>query len=139
MEQIPSPSNRVLLCSRKDPIGNPLAKLEWSISPQDKKSLFSLHSVLKQELIENNIGNLISPILDNTETFESIKDASHHMGTTRMGVDPQSSVVDGNCRVHDIGNLFITGSSVFPTSGHANPTATIIALAVRLADHLKSF
>jgi len=139
MEQIPSPSNRVLLCSRKDPIGNPLAKLEWSISPQDKKSLFSLHSVLKQELTENNIGNLISPILDNTETFESIKDASHHMGTTRMGVDPKYSVVDEKCRVHDIENLFIAGSSVFPTSGHANPTATIIALAVRLADHLKSF
>ena len=60
------------------------------------------------------------------------------MGTTRMGTDPRTSVVDPDCRVHGVDNLFVAGSSVFPTSGYANPTATIAALAVRLADHLKA-
>ena len=58
------------------------------------------------------------------------------MGTTRMHVDPAQGVVDADCRVHGIENLFIAGSSVFPTGGYANPTLTIVALAVRLADHL---
>jgi len=62
----------------------------------------------------------------------------HHMGTTRMGTDPASSVVDSNCRVHGMANLFIAGSSVFPTSGTAGPTLTIVALAARLAQHIGS-
>ena len=61
----------------------------------------------------------------------------HHMGTTRMSNDPRQGVVDRNCRLHDSRNLFVAGGSVFPTSGYANPTLTLIALAVRLADHLK--
>jgi choline dehydrogenase-like flavoprotein len=64
-------------------------------------------------------------------------DASHHLGTTRMSVDPKSGVVDANCRVHGIDNLYVTGSSVFPTAGHANPTLTIAAMSLRLADYLK--
>ena len=138
MEQVPSPENRVSLSDKKDIFGNPLARVAWSLSELDKKSLFTLHTTLKKELKQNNVGDLVSPILDNSETFVSVKDASHHMGTTRMGVDPRYSVVDENCRVHGVENLFIAGSSVFPTSGHANPTATIIALAIRLADHIKS-
>jgi choline dehydrogenase-like flavoprotein len=61
----------------------------------------------------------------------------HHIGTARMGASPSTSVVDGDCRVHNVGNLFISSSAVFPTSGQANPTLTIIALALRLGDHLK--
>jgi choline dehydrogenase-like flavoprotein len=63
---------------------------------------------------------------------------SHHMGTTRMHDDPSRGVVDRNCKVHGIDNLYVTGGSVFPTSGAANPTLTIVALTLRLADHLKS-
>jgi choline dehydrogenase-like flavoprotein len=59
------------------------------------------------------------------------------MGTTRMHVDPKKGVVDQDCRVHGISNLFVAGSSVFPTSGSATPTITIVALALRLADHVK--
>jgi choline dehydrogenase-like flavoprotein len=62
----------------------------------------------------------------------------HHIGTTRMHVDPKQGVVDPNCKLHDVDNLFVAGSSVFPTSGWANPTLTIVALAIRLADHLKT-
>jgi choline dehydrogenase-like flavoprotein len=61
----------------------------------------------------------------------------HHIGTARMGASPSTSVVDSDCRVHGVHNLFIAGSAVFPTSGQANPTLTIVALALRLADHLK--
>ena len=60
------------------------------------------------------------------------------MGTTRMHCDPQKGVVDNNCRVHGVDNLFVAGSVVFPTAGYANPTLTIIALALRLADHLET-
>jgi choline dehydrogenase-like flavoprotein len=63
---------------------------------------------------------------------------SHHMGTTRMHNDQRRGVVDRNCKVHGIDNLYVTGGSVFPTSGAANPTLTIVALTLRLADHLKS-
>jgi choline dehydrogenase-like flavoprotein len=63
--------------------------------------------------------------------------SKHHMGTTRMSQDPRLGVVDKDCRVHEVGNLYIAGSSVFPTAGMANPTLTIVALAVRLADHIK--
>ena len=62
----------------------------------------------------------------------------HHIGTTRMHVDPKQGVVDPDCRVHGLSNLYVAGSSVFPTSGYANPTLTIVALALRLADHLKA-
>ena len=60
----------------------------------------------------------------------------HHMGTTRMGTTPRDGVVDRDCRVFGIDNLYIAGSSVFRTSGHANPTLTIVQLALRLVDHL---
>ena len=63
---------------------------------------------------------------------------SHHIGTTRMAASADEGVVDPDCRVHGVENLYVAGSSVFPTSGHANPTLTVVALAVRLADHLKS-
>lgn len=71
------------------------------------------------------------PILDTPGT-------SHHMGTTRMHIDPKQGVVDENCQVHSVSNLFIASSSVFPTGGYANPTLTIVALAIRLADRVKS-
>ncbi|MEM1152270.1 MAG: GMC family oxidoreductase, partial [Pseudomonadota bacterium] len=67
----------------------------------------------------------------------SMEGGKHHMGTTRMSEDPAEGVVDPNCRLHDIDNLFVAGSSVFPTSGYVNPTLTIVALAIRLADHLQ--
>ena len=63
-------------------------------------------------------------------------DAFHHMGTTRLGRDPKTSVVDPDGQVHGVSGLFVAGSSVFPTAGYVNPTLTIVALAIRLADHL---
>jgi choline dehydrogenase-like flavoprotein len=69
---------------------------------------------------------------------EAVIETYHYIGTTRMADDPRRGVVDADCRVHGILNLFVAGSSVFPTGGTANPTLTIVALALRLSDHLKS-
>ena len=67
----------------------------------------------------------------------SLEGGKHHMGTTRMHADPKQGVVDPDCRIHGLANLYVAGSSVFPTVGYANPTFTVVALALRLADHLK--
>ena len=80
-----------------------------------------------------------SPLLsEDADAWPVPGDASHHMGSTRMGNDPAHSVVDPNCRVHGVENLYVAGSSVFPVSGYANPTLTIVALALRLAGHIRS-
>ena len=71
------------------------------------------------------------------ENLDVSMSSHHNTGTTRMNENPKFGVVDPNCKVHGISNLFVAGSSVFPTGGFANPTLTIIALAIRLADHLK--
>ena len=71
------------------------------------------------------------------ENLEVAMSSHHNMGTTRMNENPRLGVVDPNCKVHGISNLFMAGGSVFPTGGFANPTLTLIALAIRLADHLK--
>jgi choline dehydrogenase-like flavoprotein len=75
--------------------------------------------------------------VDDTGWPLAMTGGKHHMGTTRMSSEPRKGVVDPDCRVHDVGNLFVAGSSVFPTAGYANPTLTIVALAIRLADYLK--
>ena len=74
----------------------------------------------------------------NAAVLDGARGSHHHMGTTRMHEDPKRGVVDPDCRVHGIENLFVAGSSVFPTCGHANPTLTIVALTLRLADHIRS-
>jgi choline dehydrogenase-like flavoprotein len=75
---------------------------------------------------------------DSSRWSENLSWFGHHMGTTRMSADPKKGVVDADCRVHGLKNLYVASSSVFPTAGFANPTLTILAIALRLADHLKS-
>src|SRR6185369_16131038 len=84
----------------------------------------------------NGIGELEGD-LERASPWPIDQDASHHMGGTRMGSDPRTSVVDADLRVHGAENLWIAGSSVFPASGCANPTYTIVALSIRLARHLR--
>jgi len=138
LEQVPSSTNRVTLSDMKDPLGLPRARVSWSLSDLDKKSIVTIHRYLQEHIAQAGIGILQSPLLERSPSFKPVsRDAAHHMGTTRMGQDPLTSVVDKNSKIHGIENMFVTGSSVFPTSGSANPTATICALAIRLADHLK--
>lgn len=138
LEQIPVASNRVYLGERRDSFGCPIAKIDWSISELDKRTIKVFHGLLQKELQRLGIGELNSALLDDgAPDFPITQDASHHMGTTRMGEDPATSVVNTNCKVHGGDNLFVAGSSVFTTSGYANPTATIAALALRLGDYVK--
>ncbi len=139
LEQEPRPENRVSLSNEKDLLGLPKIKLNWSLGQLDKKTMIEFHKILETELKNLGIGKLNSPLLNhNLLDWPISGDASHHMGTTRMGDDPKTSVVDKNCKVHSIDNLYVAGSSVFTTSGYANPTYTICALAVRLAEHIKN-
>lgn len=138
LEQAPVASNRVRLSTNLDPLGLPKAQVEWSVGDLDKKTIVIFHQYLKKSLQEIDIGMLQSPLLESSTPFSITQSAAHAMGTTRMGEDPHSSVVNEECKIYSKCNLFMAGSSVFPTSGYANPTATICALSVRLADHIKT-
>ena len=95
----------------------------------DRRTLVELHRVLREELRANGIGELEGD-LERADPWPIDQDASHHMGATRMGTDPRSSVVDVDLRLHAAENVWIAGSSVFPASGCANPTYTIVALVL---------
>ncbi|MDX9818384.1 MAG: GMC family oxidoreductase [Desulfococcus multivorans] len=135
-EQVPNPESRVLLDEEKDAFGMNRIKLKWELMPQDLKSMIRTQEILSDALKKKGLGRLIIEMKEG-ETPRFLRGGWHHMGTTRMHVDPKKGVVDKDCRVHDISNLYIAGASVFPTSGYANPVVTTVALAVRLADHVK--
>lgn len=137
MEMEPDPENRVLLGSDLDIFGQPIPIVRHRPSDRDKKSLIALHQVLSQEFQRNGLGDLETS-LSESDPWPIDLDASHHLGTTRMGRNPESSVVNLDCRLHTVENVYLAGGSVFPTSGCANPTYTIVALSIRLAKHLRA-
>lgn len=136
MEQAPNPDSRVMLTTERDQLGKPRVQLDWRLSVVDKQSIIRAHEILGEELGRADLGRL-QVTLDETADWPQLLNDSHHMGTTRMHTDPKQGVVDANCKVHGMSDLFIAGCSVFPTGGFSNPTLTIVALAVRLADHVK--
>jgi choline dehydrogenase-like flavoprotein len=134
-EQAPNPQSRVYLSQERDRLQMNRLVLDWKVTDEETKSLMRLQEVVDSYLQKTHLGrldNTSKPVADLYYT-----DASHHIGTTRMSDDPHTGVVDRDCRVHGVNNLYIAGSSVFPTSGYVNPTLTIVALGVRLAEHLK--
>lgn len=135
VEMQPSDTNRITLSERVDAHGVPLARVAHACSELDRRSLVELHRVLRAELEANGIGRLEGD-LERAEPWPIDQDASHHLGATRMGRDPRTSVVDADQKLHGASNVFLAGGSVFPTSGCANPTWTIAALSLRLARHL---
>nr|WP_282154082.1 GMC family oxidoreductase [Ruegeria atlantica] len=138
IEMAPDSENRVTLSDKSDPLGRPLSKVRWKVSEAELQSILKLHDEIQTLLDGTGAGTLSWDAGRPPKTDElPYSSASHHMGTTRMGKDPENSVVDEECQVHGIGNLHIAGSSVFPTGGFSNPTFTIVALAIRLADRLK--
>ena len=96
-----------------------------------------MHEALAEHVAAAGIGRLESDLAADAGHVPSYTDAAHPMGTTRMSTDPRFGVVDIDCRVHGTGNLYVAGSSVFPTGGGAPPTLTIVCLALRLADQLR--
>jgi choline dehydrogenase-like flavoprotein len=135
-EQAPNPSSRVTLAAETDPLGVPRARLEWRLGELDRRSVERTVALLGEALGSAGSGRVFSRPSSDLRFVDGVGGGYHHMGTTRMGADPRTSVVDRNCRAHAVDNLYVAGSSVFPTSGYANPTLTIVALALRLADHL---
>jgi choline dehydrogenase-like flavoprotein len=137
-EQAPNPESRVMLSTERDALGLDRAKLDWRLTETDKLSLNRVIDAIGREVGMLGVGRL-RPSLSNDGVWpERVEGGNHHMGTTRMSDQPTSGVVDRNCRVHGIANLYIAGSSVFPTCGASNPTLTIVALALRLADRIKA-
>ncbi len=138
-EQIPNPDSRVVLNTEKDALGLPRIKLDWRLTDLDKRSIRVANQLLGEEFGRVGLGRLqISEWLRQDDNqFETLVGGFHHMGTTRMSEDPKQGVVNKNCRVHGLANLYIAGSSVFATGGHSNPTLTLVALALRLAEHLE--
>lgn len=138
-ETVPNPQSRVRLATTKDRLGMNQVSLQWNLSSQDLESLHHFEEHLYRGLQKRGFRTRkYNHSLDSDGWPVSMTGSKHHMGTTRMSEDPRDGVVDKNCRVYGVNNLYIAGSSVFPTSGMANPTLTIVALSVRLADHIKS-
>jgi choline dehydrogenase-like flavoprotein len=130
-EQMPNPQSRLSLSDRRDRHDIPLLRVDWRVGDTE------LHSASRTlQLLDERLGQLGAGRLIARETDILFGDAAHPMGSTRMSRDPRRGVVDSDCRVHGIANLYVAGGSVFPTGGYANPTLTIVALALRLAEHL---
>jgi len=136
-EQAPNPDSRVGLSGQRDALGLLRLKLGWHLTEQDRLSFYTNLRSLALEFGALGIGRMRETVADPSDWPQPVAGGSHHMGTTRMSNDPLRGVVDRNCKVHDVENLYVAGSSVFPTSGSANPTLTLVALTLRLAGHLK--
>ena len=135
-EQVPNPESRVMIDDEKDALGQNRVKLKWKLTTQDIDSMIRAQRIIDQDLRSNGLGRL-SIDMEGSKPPADIHGGWHHMGTTRMHVDPKQGVVNEHCRVHGISNLFIAGASVFPTAGYANPVLTTLALTLRLADYIK--
>ncbi len=136
MEMEPDPENRVVLSEETDAFGMPLPRVRHTSTDLDKRSMVEVHNTLEAELQRSGWGTLESKLDVDIEPWPINLEASHHMGTTRMGRDHSTSVVNEHCRLHYSPNVFIAGSSVFPTGGNANPTYTIVALGIRLGERI---
>ena len=136
IELAPQPDNRVTLASERDRFGQPLPSVRWKWDDLTRRSARRAQQILTALFSRSGVGTLNMPE-DDPPPIPNPEGVNHHIGTTRMHVDPRHGVVDENCQVHGISNLFVTGSSVFPTGGYANPTLTIVAMAIRLADHVR--
>ena len=136
-EMPPLAKNKCYLVDDKDAFGNQHVGLSYSVDESSEYTLQKLAEVLGMELGRSRIGRLNTSYKAGDHK-EKMLYGWHHMGTTRMADSPDKGVVDKNCQVFGVSNLYLAGSSVFATSSYANPTYTLVALALRLADHLKS-
>jgi choline dehydrogenase-like flavoprotein len=136
-EQAPHRDSRVTLSESVDALGVPRLRVDWRYSKQDVDSVRRMLDLVAMELQNTGSGRLeYDPATLEEDLMRFGAYGGHHIGTTRMGSDPRNSVVDGNCRVHGVDNLYIASSSVFPTSSQANPTLTLVALSLRMGKHL---
>lgn len=136
-EQAPRATSRVTLTDQRDALGLPRLRIDWRYGRDDIDSVRRTLDLVAQEFERSGIGRLTyerDTLEEDLMRFGAY--GGHHIGTARMGADPRTSVVDANCRVHSVDNLFVAGSAVFPTSSQANPTLTLVAMSLRLGSHL---
>lgn len=137
-EQLPHWHNRVSLDNQRDRFGLPRLRIDYRYDLREIDSVCRAHELLTEQLDRHRLGTLHYRRDDrHAHVLEQACDGFHQLGTTRMSIHERDGVVDTNCRVHGVANLYVCSSSVFPTSGQANPTLSIVALAVRLGQHLK--
>lgn len=137
-EQAPNPDSRVALSEQKDAFGIRRLRVDWRCLEMNVQSVLRCCQIISKALEQSGAGKMLfEPELMANHIRNDTGIGGHNIGTTRMATDPSRGVVDENCRVHGIDNLYIASSSVFPTTGPCYPTLTIGALAIRLADHLK--
>jgi choline dehydrogenase-like flavoprotein len=138
IEAAPDRDSRVTLGPDKDALGLPRVKLDWRVPADLPRTYKIMHELFASEIGRLGVGRVQIGLKGSIDAaIDDLEGSYHQMGTTRMHDDPRHGVVDANCRMHDVHNLYIAGSSVFPAYGHINPTLTIVALAIRLADHIK--
>jgi choline dehydrogenase-like flavoprotein len=137
MELAPDPDRRLTLTGEKDALGLPRLKLNMFIADSDFARYRQTLTEMGRQLLASRTG-MLRLNFDRPEEWQKTMDwGHHHLGTTRMHDDPRQGVVDANSTVHGIANLFVAGSSVFPSYSASNPTLNLVALTLRLADHLK--
>lgn len=136
-EQIPRSDSRVMLTDQRDVFGMPKMRVDWRYSKEDITTVERTLQAIDQALRRTGVGQFEfdrHTLEEDLLRFGAY--GGHHVGTTRMGLDPKTSVVDGNGAVHGVPNLYVASSAVFPTSSQANPTLTIVAQALRQAHHI---
>ena len=138
-EQVPNEQSRVWLSEEKDALGLPRLCIDLRFSRADAESVLRAHHFLDVAMREAHLGRLEYRVAEDQrleKVMAQARGGSHQIGTTRMGRSGETSVVDRNCRVHGVKNLYIASSSVFPSSGQANPAFLAVVMGLRLADHL---
>ena len=140
MEQSPNPDSRISLGREVDAVGVRRAAIDWRMSDIERRTAQVMTELVAGEFSRLGLGTIRPDawLYDQGDAWKSrLTDCYHHAGTTRMAEYPGQGVVDPTLEVFDVAGLYVCGSSVFPTSGYANPNLTIVALAFRLADHLR--
>jgi len=136
-EPTPNPDSRIMLSTSRDALGMPRVKVDWRLADQVKYTFDRSFQIVAEELNRAGVADVtLDPPLQGRDWPSTLEGTWHHMGTTRMHDSARRGVVDRNCRVHGMSNFYIAGSSVFPTAGANFPTFTLVALALRLSDHL---
>jgi choline dehydrogenase-like flavoprotein len=140
-EQEPLSVSRIMLSKDKDEFGMRRSVVDWQVSDLTYRTIKTLTDVVSSEFERLDLGRLI-PTAGLTEDQANWKqhfgDTFHHMGTTRMNREPEHGVVDCDLKIHGLDNMYVASCSVFPTSSYANPTFTMLALALRLSDHVSN-
>jgi len=138
LEATPNHDSRVTLSNKTDLFGQRKINVNWQVRDKDLRNAHRAMELAAIEFGRMGLGRAYGEIFKDSSRWPGNMEAGkHHCGTTRMADSPKTGVVDRNCKVHNISNLYLTGSSLFPTIGYANPTLSIVALALRLSDHLK--